>query len=562
MAGVKISNLPAATVPLTGAELIAVVQGGATKQAAIGGTIPAAQIINTPTGTIAATNVQAAINEIVTDLSASSGSSLVGFIQTGTGATARTGQAKLRETVSVKDFGAVGDGTTNDTTAIQAAIDSITDDGVLIVPPGTYKLTSTLVLGAASKGARIVGIGVPTFNFVGLGATADGIQIVGAGYRQTQIENLIVNLNSVGRDGIRLQAGDHPIIQNVRVQNTKRHGFAIICAGYEWVENGKFSIECDDIGASAFYLELSGANGAFINESLFELCEVRGVSLLSNNGAAVYASSGGTLSGSKMSGIRWVNCNFDAQRQKSVTNGFDVNEHPMYLAYVVGATNTFESWHIDTGGWETTSANPDFRSLGLVYCDPLSLARGFNIQNIVPGGWSGGGYVGLVDYVIHDIQYGVFRAQYPNSWKQQGLVASTTYDFDIPLPNPLVSNTNLARNSVAAAYELSFFHTTFAATNQEAYKQDLYITYFLSGGDTYGVLYGASSTTLVGLDQFTINTVTVLNATGGATLAKATPPAIVRLNVTTTANWGAGGGDGLAYGIVMYKGASNGSYSA
>jgi hypothetical protein len=108
MAGVKISNLPAATVPLTGTELIAVVQGGATKQAAIGGTIPAAQIINTPTGTIAATNVQAAINEIVTDLSASSGSSLVGFLQAGTGAVARTVQAKDRDIVSVKDFGAVG----------------------------------------------------------------------------------------------------------------------------------------------------------------------------------------------------------------------------------------------------------------------------------------------------------------------------------------------------------------------------------------------------------------------------------------------------------------------
>ena len=104
MAGVKISNLPAATVPLTGTELIAVVQGGATKQAAIGGTIPAAQIINTPTGTIAATNVQTAINEIVTDLSASSGSSLVGFLQSGTGAVARTVQAKERDVVSVKDF--------------------------------------------------------------------------------------------------------------------------------------------------------------------------------------------------------------------------------------------------------------------------------------------------------------------------------------------------------------------------------------------------------------------------------------------------------------------------
>jgi len=35
MAGVKISNLPAATIPLTGAELIAVVQGGVTSKATV-----------------------------------------------------------------------------------------------------------------------------------------------------------------------------------------------------------------------------------------------------------------------------------------------------------------------------------------------------------------------------------------------------------------------------------------------------------------------------------------------------------------------------------------------
>jgi hypothetical protein len=116
---VKISNLPSATTPLTGAELMPVVQGGVTKKVAVGGTIPASQVLNTPAGTIAATNVQSAINEIVSDLAASSGSSLVGFLQAGLGAVATTVQAKLRETVSVKDFGAVGDGVADDTAAIQ-----------------------------------------------------------------------------------------------------------------------------------------------------------------------------------------------------------------------------------------------------------------------------------------------------------------------------------------------------------------------------------------------------------------------------------------------------------
>jgi len=72
----------------------------------------------------------------------------MGYTPAGTGAVATTVQAKLRESVSVLDFGAVGDGVTDDTAAIQAALNS----GVpyVLLPPGTYLVTATLTIASAN----------------------------------------------------------------------------------------------------------------------------------------------------------------------------------------------------------------------------------------------------------------------------------------------------------------------------------------------------------------------------------------------------------------------------
>jgi hypothetical protein len=85
-------------------------------------------------------------------LSASSGSSVIGFIQSGSGASVRTAQSKMRDWISVKDYGAVGDGSTNDTTAITNAIAYASSiNATLLFPSGTYLVTpATAQTGAAS----------------------------------------------------------------------------------------------------------------------------------------------------------------------------------------------------------------------------------------------------------------------------------------------------------------------------------------------------------------------------------------------------------------------------
>lgn len=87
-----------------------------------------------------------------TDLAASSGSSLVGYLPAGIGAVDTTVEAKLRESVSVLDFYANGvsgvavdpTGVVDSTLGIQAAIN--TGAGKILYPEGTY-LYSTLNMG-------------------------------------------------------------------------------------------------------------------------------------------------------------------------------------------------------------------------------------------------------------------------------------------------------------------------------------------------------------------------------------------------------------------------------
>jgi len=142
----RITDLPQAEV-LNGSEIMPLVQNGVTKKATL-------DFINlaAPAALILAQTQQVYADTVVvkeaTDAVLVEAQSMVNFQQAGAGAVVRTMQDKAREVVSVKDFGAVGDGMTDDTAAIQAAINASAGKR-LFFPAGTYRLSSGLTVSSA-----------------------------------------------------------------------------------------------------------------------------------------------------------------------------------------------------------------------------------------------------------------------------------------------------------------------------------------------------------------------------------------------------------------------------
>lgn len=104
---------------------------------------------------VAATVPDASVTNAKVATGAGIAASKLSFTQAGTGAVERTIDGKLKEVISVKDFGAIGDGTTDDTAAIKAAL-TAADGGFVFVPTGIYRITSPLDTGVTAQ-IRLIG---------------------------------------------------------------------------------------------------------------------------------------------------------------------------------------------------------------------------------------------------------------------------------------------------------------------------------------------------------------------------------------------------------------------
>lgn len=117
------------------------------------------------------------------------------FTASGTGADMRTSHDKFSDLISIKDFGAVGDGLTDDTLAIQQALAA---HNSVFVPEGTFLVTATTTVG---PGQALFGAGQASIikassnSFVTIEIPANRASI-----RNLRIENGLAGIKLFGRD--------------------------------------------------------------------------------------------------------------------------------------------------------------------------------------------------------------------------------------------------------------------------------------------------------------------------------------------------------------------------
>ena len=124
----------------------------------------------------------------------------------------RTTQQKLDDFASARDFGCVGDGLTDDTEAIQRALDQLyTRESnsqvrrTLYFPAGTYKVTETIL--------------VPTFaKLQGEGADCTIIQLV-AREDDTYADRVMQYADSLGQEGVNMGSGGATLPRNIEISS-------------------------------------------------------------------------------------------------------------------------------------------------------------------------------------------------------------------------------------------------------------------------------------------------------------------------------------------------------
>lgn len=207
-----------------------------------------------------------------TALAAGDGGDLVGFKQAGTSSVARTVDAKLKDAVSVKDFGAVGDGVANDAAAFQAALNSFAGSaGVVRVPRGIYNMGAT---GVTIPGKVRLHIENALINssaqhafILAVGSLSTSGELTGTG------QNSIINHTGTGYAVRMVGAGNpsaNPYVAGIHIKGSSSGLGGIYCTKFN-----RLTVECVKVNGytSGAAILNEGTNAVVIIAPVFEACQ-------------------------------------------------------------------------------------------------------------------------------------------------------------------------------------------------------------------------------------------------------------------------------------------------
>ena len=203
---------------------------------------------------------------------------------TPTGAVNRAINLKLAETISVKDFGATGDGTTDDTTAIQNCLNSFTQStggGTIYFPAGTYIISASLIVDVngmtliGTKGSTWIkrknGVAGGTMNLLQTGyqgrytpgATIYDFTMIGMGFDGNKANNT-VGVDDNFDEGVSLLYAARCYIADCYIKNVLRIGIALSTQANDSIVTGCVVEDCNEGG---IYAEVS-SNIKFIGNTV------------------------------------------------------------------------------------------------------------------------------------------------------------------------------------------------------------------------------------------------------------------------------------------------------
>lgn len=252
------------------------------------------------------------------------GAKIVTFLADGPGSVIRNANSKMRDTVSPKDKGAKGDGTVDDSAAINTANAASAD---VDTSSGTYKLLNTVNYGAATyrSGIAVQYNSAASFAWrLGSGAAVEGGSFTAtggvafdvlAGSIGASLRNAIIkNTSSTNATGVNLNAPD--------IKDFSLCGAAIDTEGYGLLTNSAGSIDglviSDSfIQSKADCIELN-APGASHKHVVINGCVLRADSTRSDHAAGFAVGIAG-VKGAAATGLVIAESRWEAFHQEDAT---------------------------------------------------------------------------------------------------------------------------------------------------------------------------------------------------------------------------------------------------